>query len=63
MSKVFYCAFWRSHQKAIIKVTHEYIKNFIEKGINIDDYSNENILLMINHINDTSIIVYYIFII
>lgn len=52
-SKVFYCDSRRSDQKASIEVTHEYIRRFIEKGTDIDNYSDEDILLMMNHINNT----------
>ena len=52
-SKVFYCDSRRSDQKASIEVTHEYIRRFIEQGTDIDNYSDENILLMMNHINNT----------
>lgn len=52
-SKVFYCDSRRSDQKASIEVTHEYIRRFIEQGTDIDNYSDEDILLMMNHINNT----------
>jgi transposase, IS30 family len=43
----------RSDQKGSIEVTHEYIRRFIEQGTELDNYSNEDILLMMNHINNT----------
>lgn len=52
-TKVFYCDSRRSDQKGSIEVTHEYIRRFIEQGVNLDKYSNEDILLMMNHINNT----------
>ena len=52
-SKVFYCDSRRSDQKASIEVTHEYIRRFIEQGTDIDKYSDNDILLMLNHINNT----------
>lgn len=51
-TKVFFCDPNRSDQKGTIEVTHEYIRKYIEKGINFDNYSDEDILLMINHINN-----------
>lgn len=51
-TKVFYCDPNRSDQKGTIEVTHEYIRKYIGKGINFDNYSDEDILLMINHINN-----------
>ena len=52
-TKVFYCDSRRSDQKGSIEVTHEYIRRFIEQGTDIDKYSDEDILLMMNHINNT----------
>ena len=52
-TKVFYCDPGRSDQKAEIEVAHEYIRRYIQKGIDIDNYSDEQISLMINHINST----------
>ena len=52
-TKVFYCDSRRSDQKGSIEVTHEYIRRFIEQGTNLDKYSYEDILLMMNHINNT----------
>ena len=52
-TKVFFCDSRRSDQKGSIEVTHEYIRRFIEQGTDLDKYSDEDILLMINHINNT----------
>lgn len=52
-TKVFYCDSRRSEQKGSIEVTHEYIRRFIEQGMDFDNYSDEDILLMMNHINNT----------
>lgn len=52
-TKVFFCGSRRSDQKGSIEVTHEYIRRFIEQGTNLDKYSDEDILLMMNHINNT----------
>lgn len=52
-TKIFYCDARRSDQKGSIEVTHEYIRRFIEQGTDLDKYSDEDILLMMNHINNT----------
>lgn len=52
-TKVFFCDSRRSDQKGSCEVTHEYIRRFIEQGTNLDKYSDEEILLMMNHINNT----------
>lgn len=51
-TKVFYCDPNRSDQKGTIEVIHEYIRKYIEKGIDFDNYSDEDIMLIINHINN-----------
>ena len=50
---MFYCDFKRSDQKGSIEVTHEYIRRFIPQGTDLDKYSDDDISLMINHINNT----------
>ncbi len=52
-TKVFFCDSRRSDQKGSIEVTHEYIRRFIKQGIDLDKYSDEDIILMMNHINNT----------
>ena len=52
-TKVFYCDSRRSDQKGSIEVTHEYIRRYIEQGTDLDKYSDDDILLMMNHINNT----------
>jgi len=52
-TKVFFCDPRRSDQKGSIEVTHEYIRRFIPKGIDFDQFTNEQIQLMVNHINNT----------
>lgn len=52
-SKVYYCDPKRSDQKGTIEVTHEYIRRFIPQGTNFDTYTQEDINLMLNHINNT----------
>jgi len=50
-TKVFYCNPNLSDQKAKIEVAHTYIRRFVPKGFSFNDYSQEDITLMINHIN------------
>lgn len=52
-SKVYYCDPKRSDQKGTIEVTHEYIRRFLPQGTNFDTYTQEDINLMLNHINNT----------
>ncbi len=52
-TKVFFCDSRRSDQKGSIEVTHEYIRKYIEQGKDLDLYSQEQINLMMNHINNT----------
>ena len=50
-TKVFYCDPGASYQKGKIEKNHEYIRKFIEKGVTFDKYTQDNINLMMNHIN------------
>ena len=34
-------------------MTHEYIRRYIEQGTDLDKYSDDDILLMMNHIKNT----------
>ena len=52
-TNIFYCDARRSDQKGSCEVAHEYIRRFIKQGIDFDDYSDDDILLMMNHINNT----------
>ena len=52
-SKVFYCDAQRSDQKSQIELSHEYIRRFIPKGVSINNYSEDDILNMMCHINST----------
>ncbi len=52
-TKVFFCDARSSEQKGTIEVTHEYIRRFIPQGIDLDSYTQDDINLMINHINNT----------
>lgn len=50
-TKLFYCDPGHSEQKGKIEVNHEYIRRFIPKGKPFNDYSQDDINLMMNHIN------------
>lgn len=50
-TQVFYCDPGASYQKGKIEKNHEYIRKFIEKGVTFDKYTQDNINLMMNHIN------------
>ena len=50
-TRVFYCDPGASYQKGKIEKNHEYIRKFIEKGVSFDKYTQDDINLMINHIN------------
>ena len=50
-TRLFYCDPGHSEQKGKIEVNHEYIRRFIPKGNTFDTYSQEDINLMLNHIN------------
>ena len=53
-SHVFYCDPKQSQQKGKIEVAHEYIRRYIPKGVSFNKYTQDDIDLMINHINNTS---------
>ena len=50
-TKLFYCEPGHSEQKGKIEVNHEYIRRFIPKGNSFNDYNQNDINLMLNHIN------------
>ena len=50
-TKVFYCDPGHSEQKGKIENNHEYIRRFIPKGKSFNNISQEDINLMLNHIN------------
>ena len=50
-TKVFYCDPGHSEQKGKIENNHEYIRRFIPKGKSFNTYSQDDINLMLNHIN------------
>lgn len=50
-TKIFYCDPSASFQKGSIEKNHEFIRYVIPKGISMNNYTQDDILLMINHIN------------
>lgn len=52
-TRLFYCDPQRSDQKGSLENAHEYIRRFIDKGIDINNYTEEEISLMMNHIANT----------
>lgn len=52
-TRLFYCDPQRSNQKGSLENAHEYIRRFIDKEIDIDNYTEEEISLMMNHIANT----------
>lgn len=51
---IYYCEANRSDQKAKIEKNHEYIRYIIPKGTSMDNYTQNNIDLMMSHINSTA---------
>ena len=50
-SSVFYCDPSSPHQKGAIEVNHTLIRRILKKGSSFDHLTQENILLVMNHIN------------
>ena len=50
-TKVFYCDPGHSEQKGKIENNHEYIRRFISKGNSFNNFNQDDINLMMNHIN------------
>lgn len=53
-SSIYYCEPNRSDQKAKVEKNHEYIRYIIPKGTSMDNYIQEDIDLMISHINSVA---------
>ena len=53
-SSVYYCEPNRSDQKAKVEKNHEYIRYIIPKGYTMDNYTQDDIDLMMSHINSTA---------
>lgn len=50
-TRVFYCDRNRPDQKGSIEVTHEFIRRIIPRGQSLEHYTQEDINLMMSHIN------------
>lgn len=50
-TKLFYCDPGASHRKGKIENNHEYIRKFIPKRNTFNKYNQDDINLMLNHIN------------
>ena len=53
-TRIFYCNPEASYQKGAIEKNHEYIRYVIPKGTSMDNYTQQDITKMINHINSTA---------
>lgn len=53
-TKIFYCNPMASYQKPHVEKNHEYIRYIIPKGISFNNLTQEDITLMINHINSAA---------
>lgn len=51
---IYYCEANRSDQKGKIEKNHEYIRYIIPKGTSMNNYSQDNINLMMSHINSVA---------
>ena len=54
IASLFYCDPNCSWQKGSIEKNHEYIRYILPKGKSFDELTQEKVLLMINHINNTT---------
>lgn len=52
-TSLYYCEPRHSEQKGELEKNHEYIRYILPKGTSFDGLSQEKVLLMINHINNT----------
>ena len=53
-TSLYYCEARHSEQKAELEKNHEYIRYVLPKRTSFDDLTQEKVLLMINHINNTT---------
>ena len=52
-TKVYFCDPMQSGQKGRLEKNHEYIRYVIPKGTSLAPYNQEDITLLVNHINST----------
>lgn len=53
-TSIYYCDAGCPHQKGSIEVNHELIRRVLPKGVTFDDLTQENVDVMMNHINSYS---------
>ena len=53
-TKLFYCEARHSEQKGELEKNHEYIRYVLPKGTSFDELTKEQVLLLTNHINNTT---------
>ncbi|MGL4760357.1 MAG: IS30 family transposase [Sarcina sp.] len=53
-TKIFYCNPMASYQKPHAEKNHEYLRYIIPKGKSLDNLTQEDITLMMNHVNSTA---------
>ena len=53
-TRVFYCNASAPYQKGSAERNHEFIRMFLPKGTSLDDYTQKDISIMMNHINSYS---------
>jgi IS30 family transposase len=53
-TNIFYCEPRHSEQKGELEKNHEYIRYILPKGKSFDELTNEQVLLITNHINNTT---------
>ena len=53
-TSLYYCEPRKSEQKGGLEKNHEYIRYILPKGSSFDELDQEKVLLMINHINNTT---------
>ena len=51
---MFYCEPRHSEQKGQLEKNHEYIRYVLPKGSSFDELTQEKVLWMLNHINNTT---------
>lgn len=53
-TRLYYCEPRHSEQKGALEKNHEYIRYVLPKGTSFDELTQEKVLLMVNHINNTT---------
>ena len=53
-TRLFYCEARHSEQKGELEKNHEYIRYVLPKGTSFDELTQEQVLLLTNHINNTT---------